>query len=269
MYTIPHMNHKKAGKTKKYVTMAGIFFLIIAFLYVKEMLFKYSVLSDYNGFSEYELFIPDQKLFDELAQQKINEGSSGNYGDSPEQLEELAYDIFCDTILEMKDKFECQIICFNDVYVGQEANEYRIYTYDARFGSSFLNSAFFQVKKGRLFEKDKNELVMISGNKSMLSKKISYTDKNGKSFQFPVVGILKRNYLPTGTMLTAQGSCQVMDLNLGKTNVYLLNPASCFCNSKQVKGSIALVYVNFSEKDKVSGSKYLESYGQVTKIDLD
>lgn len=269
MYTIPDMNHKKAGKIKKYMTLAVILFLIIAFLYIKEMLFKHSVLSDYRSFAEYELFIPDQKLFDELAQQKINKGNAGNYEDKPEQLEELAYDIFCDTVLEMKDKFECEIICFNDVYVGQKQKEYRIYTYDTTFGNSFLDSAFFHIKKGRLFKEDKNELVMISGKKSMLSQKIFYKDKTGKLFEFPIVGILKRSYLPTGTMLTARGSCQAMDLDLGKTDVYLLNPDSRFCKSKKVKGSIALVYVKFSEKDKAFGIKYLESFGQVTKLDLD
>ncbi len=269
MYTIPDMNHKKAGKLKKCMAIAVIFLLVVAFLYIKEMLFTYSVTSDYRDFSEYELFIPDQKLFDELAQQKINQGNAGNYTDSPEQLEELAYDIFCDTVLEMKDKFECEIVCFNDVYVGQKQKEYRIYTYDTTLGNSFLDSPFFVIKKGRLFEGDKNELVMISGKKNMLSKRISYTDKSGKIFEFPVVGKLKRSYLPTGAMLTAQGSCQVMDLDLGKTDVYLLNPDSRFCNNKQVKGSIALVYIKFSERDKAFGIKYLERFGQVTKIDLD
>lgn len=269
MYTIPDMNHKKASKIKKGVTIAGFLFLVIAFLYIKEMLFQYLVISDYKNFAEYELFIPDQKLFDELAQQKINEGSAGKYEDTPEQLEKLAYDIFCDTVLEMKNKFECQIICFNDVYVGQKQNEYRIYTYDTRFGNSFLVSAFFHIKKGRLFEENKNELVMVSGNKDMLFKKISYQDKAGKTFEFPVVGKLKRTYLPVGTLLTAQASCQVMDLNLGKTDVYLLNPDSDFCHTKQVNGCIALVYIKFNEKDKLSGTKYLEHFGQVTKIDLD
>ena len=240
MYTIPDMNHKKSSKIKKGVIVTGILFLVIAFVYIKEMLFQYSAISDYKDFAEYELFIPNQKLFDELAQQKINEGSAGKYEDTPEQLEELAYDIFCDTVLDIKNKFECEIICFNDVYVGQKQNEYRIYTYDTRFG-----------------------------NKNMLSKKSSYTDKDGRAFEFPVVGKLKRSYLPVGTMLTAQATCQVMDLNLGKTDVYLLNPDSNFCNSKQVKGNIALVYIKFSEKDKVSGIKYLERFGQVTKIDLE
>lgn len=64
-------------------------------------------------------------------------------------------------------------------------------------------------------------------------------------------------------------NCMVMDLDLGKTDVYLLNPDSRFCNSKQIKGSIALVYIKFSEKDKAFGIKYLESFGQVTKLDLD
>ncbi|MBD5466334.1 MAG: hypothetical protein HDR22_11095 [Lachnospiraceae bacterium] len=269
MYTIPDMNHKKSSKIKKGVIVTSILFLVIAFVYIKEMLFQYSVISDYKDFAEYELFIPDQKLFDELAQQKINEGSAGKYEDTPKQLEELAYDIFCDTVLEMKNKFECEIICFNDVYVGQKQNEYRIYTYDTRFGNSFLDSAFFHIKKGRLFEENKNELIIISSNKNMLSKKISYTDKDGRTFEFPVVGKLKRSYLPVGTMLTAQATCQVMDLNLGKTDAYLLNPDSNFCNSKQVKGNIALVYIKFSEKDEVSGIKYLERFGQVTKIDLE
>lgn len=268
MYFIQNLNKKQCGRLKKTGLLLFIIFLFFLIVYIKEMLLKRAIISDYEIIGQYELFIPDKKLFNKMAQEQIMAGILRGYQDTPEEIDKAAYEVFCNIIKELEEKFECRIICFNQVYVGGKKNEYIIYTYDRSIGDSFMNMDFFQIKKGRLFEDKKNELIIIKGNKNNISGKVIYSSADGREYKFPVVGSLKRSCLPIGNMFTEKASCQVMDFRANKKTVYLLNPDSEFCRSKNVKGNISMIYIKFKDKDVLEGKEYLKKYGKVTKMEL-
>ncbi len=269
MYFIQNLNKKQRDRLKKTGLLLLIILLFFLVVYIKEMLLKQAIISDYQAVSQYELFIPDKKLFYNMAQEQIIAGTLKGYRDEPEEMDKAAYEVFYNVIRELEEKFECRVICFNQVYVGGKKNEYIIYTYDKSIGDSFMDMDFFQVKKGRLFEDKKNELVIVKGNKDKPGSEILYNSADGREYKFPVVGRLKRSYFPIGTMLTEKVSCQVMDFRANKKAVYLLNPDSEFCRSRNVKGNVCLVYIKFEDKDALEGKEYLERYGKVTKMKLE
>lgn len=82
------------------------------------MLLRRTIISDYDGISEYDLFIPDKSLFHQMAQEQIMNGTLKGYQDIPEEIDKAAYEVFSNIIREFDKKFECRIICFNQVYVG-------------------------------------------------------------------------------------------------------------------------------------------------------
>lgn len=120
-----------------------------------------------------------------------------------------------------------------------------------------------------LFEDKKNELVIVKGYKYKPGSEILYNSADGREYKFPVVGRLKRSYFPIGTMFTEKVSCRVMDFRTNKKAVYLLNPDSEFCRSKDVKGNVSMVYIKFKDEDMLQGKEYLKKYGKVTKMELE
>ncbi len=114
-------------------------------------------------------------------------GTLKGYQDTPEEIDKAAYEVFYNIIKELEEKFECRIICFNQVYVGGKKNEYIIYTYDRSIGGEVV-----------------------------------YSSADGRKYKFPVVGRLKKSYFPIGNMFTEKVSCQVMDFRANKKTVYLL-----------------------------------------------
>ncbi|MBD5544600.1 MAG: hypothetical protein HDR01_10290 [Lachnospiraceae bacterium] len=269
MYFIQNLNKKQRSRLKKAILLLFVILLFFLVFYIKKKLWIQSVISDYEAIQEYELFIPDKNMFNKMAQEQIISGNLKGYQDTPEEIDQAAYEVFYNIVKELEEKFECQLICFNQVYVGGKKNEYIIYTYDRNMSDVFMNFDFFQVKKGRLFEDEKNELVIVKGNKDSINQDIIYKGADNTEYKFSVVGRLKRNYLPIGNMFTEKVSCQVMDFQANKKTVYLLNPNSKFCKSKNVKGNVSMVYVKFQEKDVIEGKKYLEKYGTVTKMKLE
>lgn len=119
-----------------------------------------------------------------------------------------------------------------------------------------------------MFKGKKNELVIVKGKKNRIGREIIYNSSDGLEYKFPVVGRLKRSYIPIGSMFTEKVSCQVMDSRANKKTIYLLNPDSEFCKSRDVKGSVSIMYIKFKDEDALKGKEYLEKYGIVTKMEL-
>lgn len=74
------------------------------------MLLKQIIISDYQVVSQYELFIPDKKLFYKMAQEQIMAGTLKGYQDEPEEIDKAAYEVFYNVIRELEEKFECRVI---------------------------------------------------------------------------------------------------------------------------------------------------------------
>lgn len=193
--------------------------LFLCFLFTSLSINEIERLLQYNekpNFKDFYLFTPNQEFFREA--QKQFPKYSGREVHS-------AYKSYFERVfgpLQRNGDVDLVIYNFKKYY---ENENYIIYTY-WRPETYDLDFEYLtrQMKAGRWFENDEEELILLQGTDYQLGDSVTFMDQSGRSKTLPVVGESKGHYLWNTTR--QKDYYHIMRLSQYHKSVFLLNPKS-------------------------------------------
>lgn len=193
--------------------------LFLCFLFTSLSINEIERLLQYNekpNFKDFYLFTPNQEFFRE-AQKQFPDYSGREVHNAFKSYFERVFGP-----LQRNGDVDLVIYNFKKYY---ENENYIIYTY-WRPETYDLDFEYLtrQMKAGRWFENDEEELILLQGTDYQLGDSVTFVDQSGRSKTLPVVGESKGHYLWNTTR--HKDYYHIMRLSQYHKSVFLLNPKS-------------------------------------------